>query len=73
MVRLDCRRSFTHAVQAVIGCVVLFGAGVLLIGSAQSPCPDIPIDNKGWPEGTTVYYQLDQSVTNCNDQKCAGQ
>lgn len=46
--------------------------GLIFSISAQTPCPTIPTDNKGFPKGTTVYYSLDASITNCNDSRCNG-
>jgi hypothetical protein len=55
--------------------VCSLGLGLYLIFSisAQTPCPTIPIDSKGFPKGTTVYYSLDGSITNCTDERCNGQ
>lgn len=73
MAKPDCLHHLTRAVAVLAGGAFLLGVSVFLTSYAQSPCPTIPVDNKGWPKGVTVYYQLDPNITNCSDPKCAGQ
>lgn len=54
-------------------CALGLFLGLIFSISAQTPCPAIPTDNRGFPKGTTVYYSLDASITNCTDPKCNGQ